>query len=229
MDDVEYNHEYLIYKSIKFNKIKNKINKLTEKKKKLKNIINKDKKHELKNINDINDYIDDPFIEEDKKNFNKEININNSNDIIFPTNVTTENSFYSINDSLFFDTEEQIDVELPEKDFSSYYLSQKSLGFNNIKKKLIVPPLNLKQIKYNAYKNKNGISYREISLSRSLENDIHQKIKNIKKQIISYERQNINLDNKCQKYEKKIKQIALLLYSNPKNKFEIKNYDDNKY
>ena len=202
---------------------------MAQKKKELENTINKNNKQESKNISLINinnDNIDDTFIEEKKNISNEEININNSNDIIIPTNVTTDNSIFSMNDSLYFDTEEQIDVELPENDFSSYYLSQKSLGFNIIKKKLIIPPFNLEQIKYNANKNKYGSSYREISLSRSLENDISHKIKNIKKQIKSYKRQNNNLDKKCQKYEKKIKQIALLFYSNPKNKFINKNYDD---
>ena len=228
----EYFREYLLYKSIKFNKIKNKINKLVEKKKKLENIINNNNNQNLKNIitliniNNYTDNIDNTFIEENKNNLNKDI-LNKSNDIIIPTNVTTENSIFSMNDSLYFDTEEQIDVELPENDFSSYYLSQKSLGFNIIKKKLIIPHLNLKQIKYNAYKNKIGSSDREISLSRSFENDTTHRIKAIKNQIKSYKRQNINLDKKCQKYEQKIKQIALILYSNSKSKFIIKNNNDN--
>ena len=225
----EYFREYLLYKSIKFNKIKNKINKLVEKKKKLENIINNNNNQNLKNIININNYtdnIDNTFIEENKNNLNKDI-LNKSNDIIIPTNVTTENSIFSMNDSLYFDTEEQIDVELPENDFSSYYLSQKSLGFNISKKKLIIPHLNLKQIKYNAYKNKIGSSDREISLSRSFENDTTHRIKAIKNQIKSYKRQNINLDKKCQKYEQKIKQIALILYSNSKSKFIIKNNNDN--
>ena len=219
MEDVEYYHEYLLYKSTKFNKIKNKIKKLTEKKKKLENIINKYSKKKSKNIININCNIDDAFIEENKNNFKTEVNINNNNDIIIKTNVFTENSFFSLDDSLYFDTEEQIEVELPENDFSSYYLNQKSIGFNIIKKNLIIPPLNLEQIKYNANKNKNGSLFTEISLSKSFENDIHHKIKNIIKKIIFYKSQNINLDKKCQKYEKKIKQIALLLYSNSKNKF----------
>ena len=215
----ENNQEYLLYKLIKFNKIKNKINKLVEKKKELENIINKDNKKNSENsIININDNIDNTLIEENKNNFNKDIlNNSNVNDIRIQTNVTTENSIFSMNDSLYFDTEEQIDVELPENDFSSYYLSQKSFGFNIIKKKLIIPTLNLEQIKYNSNKNLNESSSREISLSRSFENDTSHRIKTIKNKIKSYIRQNNNLDKKCEKYEKKIKQIALFLYSKPKN------------
>ena len=215
----ENNQENLLYKLMKFNKIKNKINKLVEKKKELENIINKDNKKNSENsIININDNIDNTLIEENKNNFNKDIlNNSNVNDIRIQTNVTTENSIFSMNDSLYFDTEEQIDVELPENDFSSYYLSQKSFGFNIIKKKLIIPTLNLEQIKYNSNKNLNESSSREISLSRSFENDTSHRIKTIKNKIKSYIRQNNNLDKKCEKYEKKIKQIALFLYSKPKN------------
>ena len=75
-------------------------------------------------------------------------------------------------------------------------------------------------------KNKKESSYREINLSRSLEKDISHKIKIIKNHIESYKRRNINLDIKCHKYENKKKQIDLLLNSNQKNKYIIKNCDD---
>ena len=224
----ENNQENLLYKLMKFNKIKNKINKLVEKKKELENIINKDNKKNSENsIININDNIDNTLIEENKNNFNKDIlNNSNVNDIRIQTNVTTENSIFSMNDSLYFDTEEQIDIELPENDLSSYYLSQKSFGFNIIKKKLIIPTLNLEQIKYNSNKNLNESSSREISLSRSFENDTSHRIKTIKNKIKSYIRQNNNLDKKCEKYEKKIKQIALFLYSKPKNLLIKNNNND---
>ena len=207
----EYYQGYLIYKSIQFNKIKNKINKLSEKKKELENIINNNQKSQ--NINNINNNIYNSFNEDIKFNLSKD-NFNNSNDITFAKNITNENSIFSINDSLYFDTEEQIDIELPKNDFSSYYSCQKNTGLNIIRKKIIIPPLNLDQIKYNTNKNKNESSCGEMSLSRSLEKYMPHKIKNIKNQIESYKRQNINLEKKCRKYEKKIRQIGLLLNSN---------------
>ena len=134
--------------------------------------------------------------------------------MIIPTNITTDESILSLNDSLYFDTEEQIDVELPENDFSSYFLSQKSLGFKIIKKEIIIPKLELNKIKELNINDDN--SSKEISLSRSFEDDIKHKIKKIKKQIKLYETQNKNLDKKCEKFENKIKQIALFVYSNKK-------------
>ena len=214
--DRDYYHQYLLYKATKFNKVKNKTFELTKKKNELENIIN-GYIHPNQNLSNKNNYIinnnnkSEQRIEYEKNKYK----FNSSNDIVIPTNITTEGSIYSFNDSLYFDTEEQIDIELPENDFSSYYLSQKSLGFNIIKKQLVVPKLELKQIKYNLNRNYN--SSKEISLSRSFENDLKHKIKKIKKQIKSYERQNDNLDKKCEKYEKKIKQIALFLYFNEKS------------
>ena len=125
---------------MKFNKIKNKSFKLSEKKTEL--------------LNTISEY----YIPKDKfKNIKKEkISLhpntykNNSalsNDIIIPTNITSEDSMLSMNDSLCFDTEDQIDIEFPEKDFSSYFLSQKSFGFNVVKKHIKIPPLNIELIK----------------------------------------------------------------------------------
>ena len=213
--DRDYYHQYLLYKATKFNKLKNKTFKLTKKKNELENIIN-GYLHPNQNIANNNDDIinNNNKSEQRIENEKNKYKYNSSNDIIIPTNITTEGSIYSLNDSLYFDTEEQINVELPENDFSSYYLSQKSLGFNIIKKKLVIPKLELRQIKYNL--NRNCNSSKEISLSRSFENDLKHKIKKIKKQIKSYERQNDNLDKKCEKYEEKIKQIALFLYSNEK-------------
>lgn len=203
-------HEYLTYKSKKFNKTKNKINELIKKKKELEQYNNKN------NLNNV-------FIENENKNlFNsknnpiKYDNENLSNDIVIPTDVTTENSIFNMNDdSLYFDTEEQIDIEFPENDFSTFYLSSKSLGNIDIKKKIIIPPLDLKLIKYNL--NYRECSIGEKSLSRDIENDINTEIKSIKKKIKSYIRQKKNLEKKCQKYENKIKQITCFLNSNSKN------------
>ena len=201
----EYYHEYLLYKASKFNKAKNKVIKLITKKDELKNMINKNSYKKSK-IVDIN--YDKKQIEDEKIN-NK---CDNNDEMIIPTNIATDGSLSNLNDSLFFDTDEQINIELPENDFSSYYLSQKSLGFNIVKKKLFVPKLDLKQIKYNLINNNS--SSKEISLSRLLENGVSYEIKKIKKQIKSYKRQKENLEKKIEKYEKKIMEIALFLYSN---------------
>ena len=211
----EYYHEYLLYKSIKFNKIKNKVFKLTEKKKELENYNNGhiQSKTNLSNKNNEIAY-NNSYIEEIKEEKIKKNKYNSSNDMIIPTNITTDESILSLNDSLYFDTEEQIDVELPENDFSSYFLSQKSLGFKIIKKEIIIPKLELNKIKELNINDDN--SSKEISLSRSFEDDIKHKIKKIKKQIKLYETQNKNLDKKCEKFENKIKQIALFVYSNKK-------------
>ena len=190
-----------MYKSIKFNKEKNKILRLTEEKNELINIINTLKNQKPKNKIENKIYME--------KNY-----LNNSNGINNPTNETTENSIYDINDSLYFDTEEQMDVEFPENDFSSYYLSQKSLGLNLAKKNVVVPPLDFKLIEHK--KNKEELSSGK-SLSRVFEDDLDYKMKKIKKKIKSMNRQNKNMDIKCHKYEKKIEQIALFLYSNKKN------------
>ena len=220
----EYYNEYLIYKSMKFNKTKNRIYKLIKKKEELdlynKIISNKvSTENENKNKNIIY-----------SKNFliNDE-NINSRNDIISPTDVTTENTIFNMNDdSLYFDTDEQIDIEFPENDFSSCYLSSKSLGnSSDVKKKIIVPPLDLKLIKYNL--DYRVFSIGEKSLSRNIENDITTEIKKIKTKIKSYIRQNKNLEKKCQKYENKIKHIACFLYSNSKNNnLEKNNNSENK-
>ena len=216
----DYYHQYLLYKATKFNKAKNRTFRLTKKKNELENIIN-EYIHPNQNLSNKNNDIisNNNKLEQKTENRKNKYKFNSTNDIIIPTNIATEGSFYSLNDSLYFDTEEQIDIELPENDFSSYYLSQKSLGFNIIKRKLVIPKLELKQIKYNL--NRNCNTSKEISLSRSFENDLKQNIKKIKKQIKSYERQNNNLDKKCEKYEKKIKQIALFLYFNEKSNLSI--------
>ena len=219
----EYYHEYLIYKSMKYNKTKNRINELIKKKKELEQ-------------NNCNNSKDNVFSENGKKNIIypknnpiNEDNENSSNDIIIPTDVTTENSIFNMNDdSLYFDTDEQIDIEFPENDFSSCYLSSKSLGnSSDVKKKIIVPPLDLKLIKYNL--DYRVFSIGEKSLSRNIENDITTEIKKIKTKIKSYIRQNKNLEKKCQKYENKIKHIACFLYSNSKNNnLEKNNNSENK-
>ena len=199
----EFYHELLMYKSIKFNKEKNKILRLTEEKNELINIINTLKNQKPKNK-----------IENKNKIYVENNYLNNSNEINNPTNETTENSIFDINDSLYFDTDEQMDVEFPENDFSSYYLSQKSLGLNLAKKNVVVPPLDFKLIEHK--KNKEELSSGK-SLSRVFEDDLDYKIKKIKKKIRSMNTQNKNMDIKCHKYEKKIEQIALFLYSNKKN------------
>ena len=214
----EYYNQFLLYKLMKFNKIKNKAYKLNEKKNELLNTINEyyHKNNKFENI-----IKDKPSLE---KNITKD-NFDISNDIIIPTNVSTNGSILNMNDSLYFDTEEQIDIKLPENDFSSFFSSQKSLSLNTLKKNIYIPPLNIELIKNNM-KNEESSS-EEKSLSRILENDLDYKIKKMKKQIKSYKRQNDNLDKKCQKYENKIKQIALLLYFESKNDLSINNTNDN--
>ena len=200
----ELYHEFLLGKAKKFNKEKNKILRLTEEKNEYLNIINTLKKQKPKNK-----------IENKNKIYMEKNYLNNSNGINNPTNETTENSIYDINDSLYFDTEEQMDVEFPENDFSSYYLSQKTLGLNLFKKKIVVPPLDLKLIEYT--RNNAKLSFEEKSLSRDFEDDLDYKIKNIKKKIKSMDILNKNMDIKCHKYEKKIEQLALFLYTNKRN------------
>jgi len=160
----EFYHELLMYKSIKFNKEKNKILRLTEEKNELINIINT-LKNKIENKNKI--YVENNYL-------------NNSNEINNPTNETTENSIFDINDSLYFDTDEQMDVEFPENDFSSYYLSQKSLGLNLAKKNVVVPPLDFKLIEHK--KNKEELSSGK-SLSRVFEDDLDYKMKKIRKKL----------------------------------------------
>ena len=202
----ELYHEYLLYKSMKFNKAKNKILLLNEEKKSLLKIINdyKNQKPIIKTENE--DKIKETII----NGFN---NSNENNNNI--TNDTTENIILNMNDSLYFDTEEQINVEFPENNFSSYYLSPTILGLNICKKKIKVPPLDLKLIEYN--KNFMMDSFEEKSLSRDFEEDVDQKVKVIKKQIKSLMNRNKNMEIKFDKYETKIKQMKKLIYSNQKN------------
>ena len=221
--DKNYYNEYLLYKSMKFNKIKNKILKLSEKKNELRQYENKNMKNNIDN--DFASFNND-YTKYSKNNLNNNDNLNSGNDLIIPTNVTTENSIFNMNDSLIFDTDEQIDVEFPDNDFSSFFLSQKSLGHIAIKKNIIVPPLDLKLIKYNL-KNKE-FSIGEKSLSRDLESDITNNIKKLKKKIKLYNILNKNLDKKCEKYERKIKEIACFLYSN-KNIITRNNVINNEY
>jgi hypothetical protein len=221
--DKNYYNEYLLYKSMKFNKIKNKILKLSEKKNELRQYENKNMKNNIDN--DFASFNND-YTKYSKNNLNNNDNLNSGNDLIIPTNVTTENSIFNMNDSLIFDTDEQIDVEFPDNDFSSFFLSQKSLGHIAIKKNIIVPPLDLKLIKYNL-KNKE-FSIGEKSLSRDLESDITNNIKKLKEKIKLYNILNKNLDKKCEKYERKIKQIACYLYSN-KNNIAKNNIINNEY
>ena len=226
----QFYHEYLLLKSIKFNKLSNKNNNLVQEKNKLKKIIK-----EIKNKNKINEnnIYDNNYDDNINKN-NKEIICleNNSNkdysskSNIKITNFSTEGSIFNENDSLYFDTEEQIDIEFPDNDFSDYYLSQKNLVVNLVKKKIVVPPLDFRLIEYK--KNRKGLSYDETSLSRNFQNDsndsqylIIKNIKILKKKIKSINRQNENLAKKCQKYEKKIRQIALFLYTNSNKIYSI--------
>ena len=182
----QFYHEYLLYKSIKFNKLSNKNKNLVQEKNKLKKIIK-----EIKNKNKINEnnIYDNNYDDNINKN-NKEIICleNNSNkdysskSNIKITNFSTEGSIFNENDSLYFDTEEQIDIEFPDNDFSDYYLSQKNLVVNLVKKKIVVPPLDFRLIEYK--KNRKGLSDDETTLSRNFQNDSNDSqyliIKNIK-------------------------------------------------
>jgi hypothetical protein len=204
----EFHHEYLLYKSMKFNKEKNKILRLNEEKKNLLKIINDyiNQKPKIKTK-------DEAKIKEKIINGFNNSNENNNN----ITNDTTENIIFNMNDSLYFDTEEQINVEFPENNFSGCYLSPTILGLNICKKKINVPPLDLKLIEYN--KNFMMDSFEEKSLSRDFEEDIDQKVKVIKKQIKSLMNRNKNMEIKFEKYEKKIKQMNLFIHSKQKNKY----------
>jgi hypothetical protein len=204
----EFHHEYLLYKSMKFNKEKNKILRLNEEKKNLLKIINDyiNQKPKIKTKNEA-------IIKEKIINGFNNSNENNNN----ITNDTTENIIFNMNDSLYFDTEEQINVEFPENNFSGCYLSPTILGLNICKKKINVPPLDLKLIEYN--KNFMMDSFEEKSLSRDFEEDIDQKVKVIKKQIKSLMNRNKNMEIKFEKYEKKIKQMNLFIHSKQKNKY----------
>ena len=209
--NLEFYQEFLLYKSIKYNKAQNKFLRLTEEKNNLQNFINEYKnqkskiKIEIENKNKI--YLEN-IINDSNSNINEKNNYK-------PTNETTDNTLININDSLYFDTDEQIDIEFPENDFSSYYLSQKNLGLNIFKKKVKVPPLDFKLIEYN--KLFMDSSMEEKSLSRDLEEDIDYKVKVLKKKIKSMNKQNKKLEIKCEKYEKKIKQMSLFLYSKLNN------------
>ena len=116
--DKNYYNEYLLYKSMKFNKIKNKILKLSEKKNELRQYENKNMKN---NIDNNFASFNNDYTKYSKNNLNNNDNLNSGNDLIIPTNVTTENSIFNMNDSLIFDTDEQIDVEFPDNDFSSFF------------------------------------------------------------------------------------------------------------
>ena len=170
----EKNNGLLLYKSMKFNKIKNKTFRLSEKKTELLDAINEyhHPKDKFKNI------------KKEKISLGHNTYKNNSalsNDIMIPTNITSEDSMFSMNDSLCFDTEDQIDIEFPENDFSSYFLSQKSFGFNVVKKHIKIPPLNIELIK-NKIREEDSSS-EEKSLSREFENDIDKEIKEMKKKL----------------------------------------------
>ena len=78
-----------------------------------------------------------------------------------------------------------------------------------------MPPLDFKLIEYN--KLFMDSSMEEKSLSRDLEEDIDYKVKVLKKKIKSMNKQNKKLEIKCEKYEKKIKQMSLFLYSKLNN------------
>ena len=170
-------------------------------------LINQNKKLE-KEKNILYDYI----LKYKNKKYKEDYNdADNNNEIIFQTNISTDDSNSS--DSLYLDTDDQMDIKLIDKD-----LSNKKKELNN--KKIIIPPLDLRLINYNK---ENDLSYKEKSLSRKIfelsnddlknENNIEENIDKLKSLIKYLKKKNKNLENKCKKYEDKISKIALSLYS----------------
>lgn len=201
----------LYYKCVEFNKMSNKNKRLKERINKLKNII---KYYRRKNIR-IKEQSDKNLIKIDKSTFLENIKknkiYNNSSDNLIRLDISSDESNFSENDSLCFDTEEQIDIEFPEKDISSSVTNKKNNSYNI--KGIKIPKLNLDLIKYNIGKDN---IYGEKSLSRENLDDkqlINESIRNIKKQIKSNKCSGKNLKKKCNKYEKKIQRLATQLYN----------------
>ena len=153
----------------------------------------------------------------DEINFNQEkiINTSANSENIVQTKVSTNESISA--DSLLFDTDDQIDIEFSDNEFSSH----KSLGLNlnKEKKKIIIPKLDLRLINFNL---RNISSYQEKSLSRNfifeLSDDkkknqdiIEENIDKLKELIKDLKKKNKNLKNKCKKYENKIGKLAPIL------------------
>ena len=155
----------------------------------------------------------------DEININQEkiINTSANSENIVQTKVSTNESISA--DSLLFDTDDQIDIEFSDNEFSCH----KSLGLNlnKEKKKIIIPKLDLRLINFNM---RNISSYQEKSLSRNfifeLSDDkkknqdiIEENIDKLKELIKDLKMKNKNLKNKCKKYENKIGKLAPILYT----------------
>ncbi len=155
----------------------------------------------------------------DEININQEkiINTSANSENIAQTKVSTNESISA--DSLLFDTDDQIDIEFSDNEFSSH--KNLGLNLNKEKKKIIIPKLDLRLINFNM---RNISSYQEKSLSRNfifeLSDDkkknqdiIEENIDKLKELIKDLKKKNKNLKNKCKKYENKIGKLAPILYT----------------
>ena len=195
-EDVEIWNQCFIVNLMKQNKIINENKKLEKEKNILSEFITK-----IKN----------------KRNDNKNNNIYENNEMVIQTNISTDDSVST--DSLILDTEEQMDIEFTNKDYSSH----KDIDINHNKdkeKNIIIPPLDLRLINFNM---KNDFSYKEKSLSRKIfklsddkiqnERTVEENIDKLKEMIKYLKKKNKIMENKCRQYEDKISKIALSLYS----------------
>ena len=155
----------------------------------------------------------------DEININQEkiINTSANSENIVQTKVSTNESISA--DSLLFDTDDQIDIEFSDNEFSSH--KSLRLNLNKEKKKIIIPKLDLRLINFNM---RNISSYQEKSLSRNfifeLSDDkkknqdiLEETINKLKELIKDLKKKNKNLNNKLKKYENKIGKLAPILYT----------------
>ena len=196
-EDVEIWNQCFIVNLMKQNKIINENKKLEKEKNILSEFITK-----IKN----------------KRNDNKNNNIYENNEMVIQTNISTDDSVST--DSLILDTEEQMDIEFTNKDYSSHKDIDINHNKENKEKNIIIPPLDLRLINFNM---KNDFSYKEKSLSRKIfklsddkiqnERTVEENIDKLKEMIKYLKKKNKIMENKCRQYEDKISKIALSLYS----------------
>ena len=236
-------NQYLLGNLIKENRLINNNKKLLNEKNDLEEIIKN-----YKNYINNNNPQKNPEIQTEEK----DVNINNNNETMIQTKVSTDDSYINNNEdySLSLDSEEELDIEFSSTNLLSSDLIKKNPE-NKSNNHINIPHLDLRMINYN----KSHIySYSEKSLSRNLKfvssdnkddsaDIINENVKNMKNLIKSYKKKNKILQKKCDKYEGKIGKIALKLYSNKDEKnfiyrkcnynynyrYEIDNNDNNNY
>ena len=196
-EDVEIWNQCFIVNLMKQNKIINENKKLEKEKNILSEFITK-----IKN----------------KRNDNKNNNIYENNEMVIQTNISTDDSVST--DSLILDTEEQMDIEFTNKDYSSHKDIDINHNKENKEKNIIIPPLDLRLINFNM---QNDFSYKEKSLSRKIfklsddkiqnERTVEENIDKLKEMIKYLKKKNKTMENQCRQYEDKISKIALSLYS----------------